>query len=315
MTHHPITAILPPAYGEAVQACGIAPEAVTEFRLRVGGCQAISYADRTGRICTRPFLGVSLQEEELRAFLARLCRGSVHAYDEELRRGYFTPFCFPGVRVGVAGRVLCEGTRIVQLQKPHCMCIRLPHTAMLSGAAHARLCAVLAGQNPGACIRGEANSMGARLLPSTLFYAPPGIGKTTLLRAVIRILADGGGDTPLRVAVLDTGEELCSSDMHTLTADVFSGYPRGVGMAIATRCFSPQVLISDEIGDDAEAEAILHAQGTGVPLIATAHADSLSQLLKRPAFARLYEHRVFARYIRMERTGKDFDYRIEDEGT
>ena len=77
------------------------------------------------------------------------------------------------------------------------------------------------------------------------------------------------------------------------------------------RAFSPQVIVCDEIGNDEEADAILRAQAGGVPMIATAHADSLSSLLRRPCFARLYENGVFSQYIRVYPRPGGFGFRRE----
>ena len=119
----------------------------------------------------------------------------------------------------------------------------------------------------------------------------------------------------MSAAVVDTGEELCASGIDDCTVDRFCGYPRGLGMEIAARAFAPQVIFCDEIGSDAEAEEILRAQAGGIPLIATAHADTLSGLLRRPCFARLHEHGVFSRYVRLFRDsgGCGFSF-LREEG-
>ena len=83
----------------------------------------------------------------------------------------------------------------------------------------------------------------------------------------------------------------------------FLGYPHGVGIGIATRVFAPDVIFCDEIGGDEEAHAVLNTHTSGVPLIATAHADSFEGLLRRPCFRRLYENGVFSQYARVSVDG------------
>ena len=75
--------------------------------------------------------------------------------------------------------------------------------------------------------------------------------------------------------------------------DVLRGYPRAKGIEIATRTLSPEVIFCDEIGSAEEAKAILSAQNSGVPLIATAHADSRETLFRRPNIRILYENEIF----------------------
>ena len=74
---------------------------------------------------------------------------------------------------------------------------------------------------------------------------------------------------------------------------------------------SAEVIICDEIGSAEEAGAILSAQNSGVPLIASAHADSLSSLLIRPNIRQLREHGIFRYYIGLSRAAADSNFRFE----
>ncbi|MBR5870208.1 MAG: hypothetical protein IKZ09_04160 [Clostridia bacterium] len=285
----------------AIRGCGVRWEEITDIRLRAGSCSSLSYL-RGGQAGHLPFAGLRLCEEALRTVLSRLCAGSVHVYDEGLLRGYFSPQMLPGVRVGAAGRLLSAGSKPERLQNLTSLCIRLPHAVSVSTDVSRYLAAVIRGGDVGN--DGDVRHAEGRGLSSVLFYAPPGEGKTTLLRCLIRSLCASdvpGG--PISAAVLDSSEELCGAGSDDCTVDRFCGYPRGLAMEIATRAFAPQVIFCDEIGSEAEAEEILRAQACGIPLIATAHADTLASLLRRPCFARLYENGVFARYIRLRRGG------------
>lgn len=311
---------LPDSVRDAVAESGIAWDAVTDLRLRAGSCSAVGYC-RGGKTGNRALPALALTEEDLRAVLTKLCAGSVHVYNEGLLRGYFSPQLLPGVRVGAAGRLLTCGGQPERLQALHTLCIRLPHAVTADSVTAARLRALVLGKPMAWTDRSVQTERTVRAdggcpIVSTLFYAPPGVGKTSLLRCLIRTLCSVRyTDTPVSAAVLDTGEELCGDGFADCTVDRFSGYPRGVGMEIATRAFAPQVLICDEIGSEAEAEEILRAQISGVPLIATAHADSLETLLRRPCFARLHENGVFFRYVRLSRDadGTGFLFDCEEE--
>ena len=141
-----------------------------------------------------------------------------------------------------------------------------------------------------------------------LIYSPPGIGKTTLLRSVAVMLASGGwseGTEPLRTVVIDTRGELAfASEGRDLCLDVLSGYPRRRGIEIATRCLNAEVIICDEIGDYEEAMSLVASHNCGVPLIASAHAGSVNQLLSRTGLRLLHEAKIFGAYVGIERDGR-----------
>lgn len=297
----------------AIEAVSVPWETVTDIRLRAGGCSSLTCLC-DGERKNMPLRSLVLDEEDLRAVLSQLCAGSVHTYEEGLLRGYFSPMRLPGVRVGVAGRMLYGGGRPERLQRLSSLCIRLPHVVSLGGITAARLRALVYGGDGFGDAKFDANRDGLPL--STLFYAPPGEGKTTLLRCLIRSLcAASGKDDPLCAAVIDTGEELGGDDLLDCTVDRFCGYGRGLAMEIATRAFAPQVIFCDEIGSDAEADEILRAQACGIPLVATAHADTITTLLRRPCFARLHENGVFSRYVRLYRSmDGGFSFDCEEAG-
>lgn len=285
---------LPPPLISPLRTIPVPPEEWTELRLRVRGCVSVTAGlTGTGGTGNYPLPDVRLSAEGLRDILARICGGSVHAYDAELRRGYLS--AGNGIRVGVCGRALCDAgeTAIERLRSVSSLCIRLPHSVSIrdEDAREALY---------GACSEtfSETERKNGEPLCSTLFYAPPGCGKTTLLRGLIQSLTnpDGAG---LRGAVIDTGDELAPEFGFPGMTDIFSAYPRGAGIALAVRAFSPQVIFCDEIGTEEEAEAILRAQSGGVPLIATAHAETLEALLCRPSFHELFRHHVFSRFIRV----------------
>ena len=265
-------------------------EPIEEIRLRAGREASLTVGGRNR------MTSAVLTSEELTAILTHMCGGSLYAFDDTIREGYVT--LRGGIRVGVAGRAVCEGGRIIGVREVSSLCIRLPHPHRGVGR---EICRLLRCLN-----RGDSAPRGI------LLYAPPGEGKTTLLRGVAVGLSGGDGEAPLRTVAVDTRGELgFETEGRGLCLDVLRGYPRARGVEIATRTLSAQVILCDEIGDTEEALSLISTHHGGVPLIATAHGGTVRELLYRTGIRLLHEARLFGAYVGIRRNGAgDFTYRV-----
>ena len=236
-------------------------------------------------------LATVLEGSELSSTLTGMCQGSLYAFSETINQGYIS---LPhGIRVGVCGRATSEGGRIIGVREISSLSIRIPCKIVNAGD---EICSL---------IDSFDRTCGV------LIYAPPGVGKTTLLRSVAKKLSSGA--QPRRTVVIDTRGELSfSNEGNDLCLDVLSGYPRRDGVEIATRCLNAEVIICDEVGDYEEAMAIVASHNCGVPLIASAHASSVEGLLSRSGIRLLHEAGIFGAYVGIERGyNGGFTYRID----
>lgn len=126
---------------------------------------------------------------------------------------------------------------------------------------------------------------------SILFLGPPGVGKTTKLREISRLVAD---ELAKRVVVVDTSNEIAGDGdiPHPAVGSARRMQVRQPEfqkdiMIEAVENHTPEVIVVDEIGTEAEAQAARTIAERGVMLIATAHGNTLENLIKNPTLSDL----------------------------
>ncbi len=126
---------------------------------------------------------------------------------------------------------------------------------------------------------------------SILLLGRPGVGKTTMLREIARVLAD---DVHRRVIIVDTSNEIAGDgDIphpaigHARRMQVAHPAEQHAVMVEAVENHMPQVIVIDEIGTELEAMAARTIAERGVQLVGTAHGNTLENLMMNPTLSDL----------------------------
>lgn len=261
-----VLAHLPEALREEISKALATPylraSRVSEIRMRAGRISSLSLF-RGGRLLNLPLSHVS-DKEALSTTFSKAVGGSLYAFEERIKEGYVSlPY---GVRVGVAGKATGAGEEIASLLSVDSLVFRLP-----SGNASADALFTFFSQSHG----------------GILLFAPPGGGKTSLLRSFAIKAAK-----EMRVCIVDTREEFFFDD-PTLLLDHLRGYPKARGAEIAVRTLSPELLILDEVGAF-EAKALASLVSFGVRTVASVHGEDPDKILHAPALASLLHTGLFS---------------------
>lgn len=258
---------------------------VEELRLRLG--QPVSYV--TG-VSERRSCGPPVRREDLYLLLEKATGAALHAAAGALEEGYY---CKNGVRIGVCGQASGANQNREPFRNITSLSLRIP-----------RECRGILDGVKGKLLSGR--------LESTLILAPPGGGKTTALRELIRLISQSG----IRVGVADERMELFGGGVFDLgpCTDVLSCQPKARAAMQLMRAMNPQVIAMDEIGGEEDAGAVRQLFGCGITLLASIHARDRGDLERRPACSRLLKEGCFQRLLIVSGSGGNRRYWVEDLG-
>ena len=244
-----------------------------------------------------------VKKEDVERFMDAICGYSPYAFYEELKKGYIT---VPGGhRIGVAGQVVIEGEHIVGIKNICFINIRFSHEII--GAANGLL--------PLLYEDGQ--------LLNTLIISPPGFGKTTLLRDLIRQISDGSNIAQgVSVGVVDERSEIAGCCLGVpqnqvgIRTDVLDGCPKKYGMMMLIRSMSPKVVAIDELGSKEDVEELKRVVHCGSRILVTMHGDNFEEIQQKPFARALVEERYFQRYVVLNemKDGKQSFQLLNQEG-
>ncbi len=272
---------LPITVGQAIAKLNLAK--LKEIRMRIGypivvdygGVYYLSSNGVTDVISKSIICDMSMID----FVIAHACENSIYAYNEEIKQGFIT--VEGGIRIGLAGTCVSEKDTIKTIKNLSSINIRLPHEIK-------------------DCSLKILEFITEPQISNTLILSPPGAGKTTLLRDLAFQISQR---YIKNVLIIDERNEIAnvvngfSQYKLGIFCDIMTNCTKQFGLENGIRSMRPDVVMTDEIANIEDINAVLYAQGCGVKVIATTHCDNLENLQTKKDFEQLLSNRAFNRYI------------------
>lgn len=241
-------------------------------------CNTKTYFLSNNGLCGSANQAIITSAELINDIVFMACDYSIYSVNEQLKQGFL--MVDGGIRLGVCGEVVQDGG-IKTIKNFTSLCIRVPHLI----------------KNVSLPIFHHILNNG--IINNTLIISPPGAGKTTMLRDIVYQFSYH--NYPYNIFIADErGEVTCGNKSNYLNSNFYDALcflNKKDSIMMGLRCMSPDIIVTDELGNKDDFLALEYAMTCGVNIIATLHANSINDLKNKEVFKRVYEQKMFQRII------------------
>jgi len=227
-------------------------------------------------------------KEEVLEILERLCENSIYAYKNQICQGFLT--IKGGHRIGITGTVVIENGKVINVKYISSLNFRIAREIL----------------NCSIGILRQILDIDNQTIYNTLIVSPPGKGKTTMLRDVVRQISNGINEYNFRgmtVGLIDERGEIAATYKGVaqndvgIRTDIIGNIDKQSGIEILIRTMTPEVIACDEIGTVEDAKAIKKCMISGVKGIFTMHGKNLEDIKMNSEINELIETKQIEKII------------------
>jgi stage III sporulation protein AA len=257
-------------------------ECVNEIRIRadkpivlsIGANKLFLGENGTTGSLKEAIFGSKIMIEDI-IFRASEC--SIYSVNEQIKKGFI--ITEGGLRLGIGGDLIEENGVIKTMTNFSSVNIRIPH------------------EIKNCCLPIFDLLLDKDKIFNTLIISPPGGGKTTFLRDFVCQLSER--NYAFNVLILDERGEIDIGKKCSIGnfADKISFAKKKVGFENGIRSLSPNLIVTDELGQEEDGQAINYAVNCGVNIFASVHANGVDDLVRKPFFEQILKDKVFKRFV------------------